>query len=433
VSKAIISKITPGSIADEIGLKKGDIILSVNKQAINDELDFGFYTACEYIELDVISGGERKIIEIDNPECEDIGVEFKNALFGNAKSCKNKCIFCFIDQLPPGMRKTLYFKDDDSRLSFLTGNYVTLTNATGKDIDKIIKMRLEPVNISVHTTNPSLRVFMLKNPKAADLMEHLKRLCDGELHMNFQIVLVKGVNDGHELDRTISDLAGLHPYVLSISVVPMGLTRFREGLYKAEPYNKGKCKDIIKKVRAWQENLFQKIGTRLVFAADEFYLDAGEEIPPHEEYEGYWQIENGVGMVRTFRDEFYEAVKTKPENYCEATVVTGTAAYPELVSLANFAMKMYNNVKIDVVPVENDFFGHSVTVAGLVTAGDIINQLKGRRLYKKVLIPDVMLRAGEDVFLDDLRVSDVSEKLKRSVVVTRCSGQDFWNNIICED
>ena len=432
MNKAIISNIVSGSIADELCLKKGDIVVSVNGNPICDELDFGFYTAAEYIELEVVTGGEREIIEIENPEYEDIGIEFESALFGNAKSCKNKCIFCFIDQLPKGMRKSLYFKDDDSRLSFLTGNYITLTNVTEQDIEKIIKMRFDPVNISVHTTNPKLRVSMLKNPNAANILNYIKKLFDGKIHMNCQIVLVKGVNDKAELDSTISDLASFYPYVTSVSVVPMGMTKFREGLYKAEPFNKGESLEVINQVNSWQKKLLNEIGTRFIYAADEFYLKAEAEIPENEEYEGYFQIENGVGLIRSFRDEFIESVSVAPKKPCEATIITGEAAYGELVFLANYAMKMYNNVKIDVQKVKNDFFGHGVTVAGLVTAGDIISQLKDKPLLKKVLIPNVMLRSGEDVFLDDKHVTDVSRELGRPVLVTNCSGSDLWRKIIEE-
>lgn len=432
MNKAVISDIVKGSIADELCLKKGDIVVSVNGNAICDELDFRFYTASEYIELEVITGGEREIIEIENPDYEDIGIEFESALFGNAKSCKNKCIFCFIDQLPRGMRKSLYFKDDDSRLSFLTGNYITLTNVTDEDIEKIIKMRFDPVNISVHTTNPELRVYMLKNPNAANILKYIKRLYDGKIHMNCQIVLVKGVNDKGELDNTISDLASFYPYITSVSVVPMGMTKFRDGLYQAEPFDKNESLEIINQVHLCQKKLLKEIGTRFIYAADEFYLKAEAEIPENEEYEGYYQIENGVGLIRSFRDEFIKSLSAAPEKECEATLITGEAAYGELVFLANYAMKMYNSVKIDVQKVRNDFFGQGVTVAGLVTAGDIINQMKDKPLFKKVLIPDVMLRAGEDVFLDDLHVTDVSRELGRPVFVTNCSGSDLWKKIIEE-
>lgn len=433
MNKAVISKIIKDSIADELGLKKGDIVVSVSGNPINDELDFGFYTAADFIELEVISDGEMEIFEIENPDYEDIGIEFESELFGNAKSCKNKCIFCFIDQLPKGMRESLYFKDDDSRLSFLTGNYITLTNASDEDIDKIIKMKLEPVNISVHTTNPNLRVFMLKNPKAVNIVKHLKRLYDAKIHMNCQIVLVKGINDGAELDRTIFELSSFQPYITSVSVVPMGMTKFRKGLYQAEVFNENECKAIISKIHEWQEKLLSEVGTRFVFVADEFYIKAEIDVPEDEEYEAYFQLENGVGLIRMLRNEFYDAISVPPKGYCEASIITGEAAYSELVSLAKTAMKMYNNVKINVYAVKNDFFGHNVTVAGLITAGDIISQLKDKPLYKNVLIPSVMLRSGEDVFLDDLHIMDVSKALKRTIRVTNCSGQDLWNKIILED
>jgi len=426
---AEIYNVIPGSIADEIGLSKGDVILSCNGHEIEDELSMRFYFAAEEVELDVIIGGEREIIEIENPELEDLGVEFESALLGNAKSCRNKCIFCFIDQLPKGMRKPLYFKDDDSRLSYLTGNYVTLTNIDDKDIDKIIDMHLEPINISVHTTNPELRTFMLKNPKAANLLEYMEKLKEGRIHMNCQIVLVRGVNDGKYLSETIETLSEFYPYVTSVSAVPMGITKYREGLYEATPYDKESSLEVLSDIEKWQKKLQDEIGTRFIYAADEFFLNAGKEIPDDEYYEGYYQIENGVGLLRTMEDEFMAALSQIPEGRKEVTVVTGTAAEGLMNKLSLKAMEMYPDIKINVKAIKNNFFGEKITVSGLVTGGDIISQLKGGA-DKTLIIPSVMLKHGTNLFLDDVTVEDIEKELSCEIRVSDCSGEDLWKKII---
>ena len=418
------------SIADEIGLSPGDEILAINGSRIEDELDLRFLCTAEYLEIEAVIGGEHEIIEIDNPEREDLGVAFESALFGNAKHCSNKCIFCFIDQLPPNMRKSLYFKDDDSRLSFLTGNYVTLTNAKESDIDKIIKMHMEPINVSVHTTNPSLRVFMLKNPKAAKITRQMKKLADGGIHMNCQIVLVRGINDGDELKKTVRDLSELHPYVTSVSAVPMGMTKFRKGLFEAKSYDKESSQQVISDIFSLQNEMLNKIGTRFIYIADEFFLMAEHPIPSDEEYEDYCQIENGVGLMRSFETEFCDAMKHPPENDVSVDIITGLAAYDEIKRLAKKACLMYNNVRINVHGVRNDFFGEKITVAGLVTGGDIIKQLSGKTSGNKTIIPDVMLRSGTDIFLDDLTVSDIEHALNTKILVTDSSGAGLWDTII---
>ena len=426
---AEIYNVIPGSIADEIGLSKGDIILSCNGHEIEDELSMRFYFAAEEVELDVICGGEREIIEIENPDMEDLGVEFESALLGNAKSCRTKCIFCFIDQLPKGMRKPLYFKDDDSRLSYLTGNYVTLTNITEKDIDKIIEMHLEPINISVHTVNPELRTFMLKNPKAANLLDYMEKLKEGNIHMNCQIVLVRGVNDGEYLAETIETLSKFYPYVTSVSAVPMGITKYRDGLYKATTYDKESSIKVLSDIEKWQKKLLDSIGTRFIYAADEFFLNAGIDIPDDEYYEGYYQIENGVGLLRTMEDEFMAALQDKPVGKKEVKIVTGTAAESLMKKLSEKAMDLYPNVKIDVKAIKNDFFGEKITVSGLITGGDIIKQLKNET-NKVLIIPAVMLKHGTNLFLDDVTTDDVEKELSCKVRVSDCSGEDLWKKII---
>lgn len=430
MNRARIKGVAEGSIADEIGLKAGDVIISINGNQIEDELELRFYEASEFITLEVESEGEREIIEIENPDMESLGVEFESALFGNAKHCANKCIFCFIDQMPKGMRETLYFKDDDSRLSFLTGNYVTLTNVHDSDIDKIIKMRMEPVNVSVHTTNPELRVRLLKNPKAADLLRQMKRIADGRIHMNCQVVLMPQINDGAELDRTFSDLSELFPYVASVCVVPVGITKYRDELYPLRNFTSDESKTVIEQISKWQKIFLEQIGTRFVYAADEFYLSAGVDIPPEEEYEGFPQLDNGVGLIRSFRDEFLDALEKAPHAPRNVDVITGYAAYNELTMLSNKAMRRYENIKISVHKIRNDFFGENITVAGLITGGDIIKQLSGKKLTGTILIPDCMLRSGTDVFLDDCTVGDVEKALGVRVGVTSCSGRDLWERII---
>ncbi len=427
---AEIYNVIKGSIADEIGLSKGDIILKCNGHEIDDELSMRFYFAAEEVELEVICGGEREIIEIENPDLEDLGVEFESALLGKAKSCKNKCIFCFIDQLPKGMRKPLYFKDDDSRLSYLTGNYVTLTNITDKEIDKIIEMHLEPINISVHTTEPDLRVFMLKNPKAADLLKYMEKLKEGKIHMNCQIVLVRGVNDGEHLEKTIETLSEFYPYVTSVSAVPMGMTKFRDGLFEATPYDKESSREVLEAVSKWQEKLLEKMGTRFIYAADEFFLNAGIDIPCDEYYEGYYQIENGVGLIRSMEVEFEGALSKAPNGEREVTIITGVAAYGSMSRLAKMAMERYPEIKIQVECIKNEFFGEKITVAGLIVGEDIINQLRGRKIYKNVLIPSVMLKHESDLFLDDTTVSDIEKELGCEIRVTDCTGYDLWKKII---
>ncbi len=429
---AKIFKVLPGSIADEIGLSEGDIILKCNGHEIEDELSMRFYFAAEEVELQVICSGELEIIEIENPYLEDLGVEFESALLGNAKSCKNKCIFCFIDQLPKGMRKPLYFKDDDSRLSYLTGNYVTLTNVTDEEIDRIIEMHIEPINISVHTMNPDLRVFMLKNPAAAKLPKQMEKLKNGKIHMNCQIVAVRGINDGENLCETIKGLAKFYPYVTSVSVVPMGMTKFREGLFEATPYDRESSLEILDIVSKWQEKLLSEIGTRFIYAADEFFLNAGKEIPCDEYYEGYYQIENGVGLMRNLEEEFKEALETSPKKYTEVTIITGMAAEGLMRHLAEIAMKRYEGIKIHIKAIRNDFFGEKITVAGLVVGGDIINQLKGEKITERVLIPSVMLKDNTDLFLDDVTVSDIEKALSCKISVSDCTGGDLWKKIIDE-
>lgn len=430
-NQALVSGVLRGSIAEEAGIEKGDVIVSINGRPIRDELDFRFYSASEFLTIYVLKrDGGGEIIEVENSGDGDLGIEFESALFGGAKSCVNKCIFCFIDQLPRGMRDTLYFKDDDTRLSFLNGNYITLTNVTEADIDKIIEMRLDPVNISVHTTDPKLREFMLKNKRAGDILRHMNRLRDGRIHMNCQIVLVRGVNDGCELDKTIAELSRLSPYVTSVSVVPVGITRYRDGLFPLTPYDAEESKRVLEQVEKWQSRLLSETGTRFVYAADEFYVKAGIPVPADEAYEGYHQIENGVGLIRSLIDEFMDAMeKYAPAKPQSVSLITGEAAYDTLLMLSKAAKNKYEYLDIIVHKIKNNFFGEQITVAGLLTGGDIVKQLQGVGMGGKVIIPETMLKSGTDLFLDDTTVSGVGRGIRREIIV---SGRgDLWRKIIC--
>lgn len=433
--KAVVYAVLPDSDAYEAGIVPGDIIESVNGHVPEDELDFRFFACTDVVTLQVLkTDHSREIIRFDAPDSPDLGIQFESALFGGAKRCANRCIFCFIDQMPPGMRDTLYFKDDDTRLSFLSGNYVTLTNLRDADIAKIIRMHLEPINISVHTTDPHLRCSMLRNRHAGKALRHIQALRDGGIHMNGQIVLVRHVNDGKALDKTIEDLAAFYPFMTSVSVVPVGITKYREGLYPLEPFDKASAEQVLQQVVSWQEMLLKKIGSRFIYAADEFYLKAKLPIPPEEAYEGYAQIENGVGLLRSLTEEFKDAVHSFP---CTASrnvsIITGVAAHSHLSMLADLAMAKYPQLKIQVHRIENHFFGPNITVAGLITGQDIVAQLQDADLGDAAYIPTVMLRSGTEVFLDDMTITEVSEKLHVPIYSVQTDGYDLWEKLRKEE
>ena len=382
--------------------------------------------------LEVLNkSGDSEMITVEN-DYEDLGIEFKQGLIDTAQCCKNKCIFCFIDQLPKGMRSTVYFKDDDTRLSFLQGNYVTLTNMTDEEIDRLIAMHVSPINISVHTTNPDLRVKMLKNPNAARIYEIMKKFAENEIYMNCQIVLCPGYNDKAELDRTISDMAALFPYVSSCSVVPVGLTRYRAGLCHLEPFDRQSSLHNIKQISQWQKKFKKDFGINLVYLSDEFYINAGVPIPEAQEYDGFPQIENGVGLVSSMREEFDSAEKLiKPGNYNRnVAIATGEIAYEFINGLAQRLMKKCSGLKIKVYPVKNEFFGGGVNVSGLVTGSDILRTLSGEPKYDEFFIPDCMLRDGEDIFLDDILLSELSERLGMTVTPVYNDGYVFVEKIL---
>lgn len=429
-----IIAVAPGSIAAELEVEPGDALLSINGKEIEDIFDYQYLAEDEYLVLVIRKeNGEEWELEIEKDYDEDLGIAFENGLMDDYKSCSNKCIFCFIDQMPPGMRETLYFKDDDSRLSFLQGNYVTLTNMKDKDIDRIIYYHLAPINVSVHTTNPKLRCEMLHNRFAGEALKKVKRLAEAGIEMNGQIVLCKGVNDGAELERTISDLTKLIPSMGSVSVVPVGLTKFREGLYPLEPFGKEDAREVLSVIHRWQDYCMERFGIHFIHGGDEWYLLAQEELPEEDRYDGYVQLENGVGMITLLRTEFAEALaREKGDDTLRrrVTLATGRLAGPILSELAARMKDRFPRVEISVREIRNDFFGERITVAGLLTGQDIIAQLQGTDLGDEVLLPCSVLRSGEEVFLDDVTLEDMKRTLQVPVDIVKSSGQDLLNAIL---
>ena len=407
-------------------ISAGDTLVAVNSHEINDVLDYRFYTSACRLKLEIETGkGKRRTVKVKKGEYDDLGLCFETYLMDKHHSCKNKCIFCFIDQMPKGMRESLYFKDDDSRLSFLFGNYVTLTNLTDKDIDRIIEMHISPVNVSVHTMNPTLRVEMMKNPNSGTSLRYLNRLAEAGIKLNTQLVLCPGINDGKELEYSLSELGKLYPAVQSIACVPVGLTKHREGLPHLDAYNKETASRVIDTVDDFNIHFKFYNNETIAYAADEFYLAAQREIPSADYYGEYPQLENGVGMWRLLKEEFTSALDMNdftPEKGRGISAVTGTAAYPLIKELAN-SLEIRYNIKINVYEVKNAFFGESVTVAGLLTGQDILEQLKGRELGSELIIPDNSLRDGEEVFLDDMTVAQLSQAL--GVPVTSCKADGY--------
>ena len=428
-----ISRIEPGSIADELGIEPGDLLLTVNDSVIEDVFDYHFLIHDEELVLLIEKpDGEEWELEIEKDYDDDLGMEFEQGLMDEYRSCRNKCMFCFIDQMPEGMRETLYFKDDDSRLSFLQGNYVTLTNMSEHDIDRIIRYHLEPINISFHTTNPELRCKMLHNRFAGEALKKVDRLYEAGIEMNGQIVLCKGINDGEELERSIRDMSRYLPYLRSVSVVPVGLTRYREGLYPLKSFTKEEAKGVLEIIHRWQKKLFKEHGIHFIHAGDEWYLLAEEEIPEEERYDGYLQLENGVGMIRLLREECKEAFQALPgdEKSRRVSMATGLLAYPELCRIADMLKEKYPGTKVQIYPVRNDFFGEKITVSGLITGGDLIGQLKGKDLGERLLLPCNMFRSEEDVFLDDVTLAEVEEALQVRADIVKSSGQDLIDAIL---
>ena len=409
-----ITDVLPKSRAAKAGIRAGDILLSINGHEIRDVLDYRFYLTERDVTLSIHRGPELIEAHIRKQEYDDIGLDFETPLMDKKHSCENKCVFCFIDQLPKGMRKTLYFKDDDSRLSFLHGNYITLTNLHERDIQRIIDMHISPVNVSVHTTNPELRVKMMKNKRSGEVLSYLRMLADAGITLCCQIVLCKGLNDGEELKRTMRDLAALAPAMESTSVVPAGLTRFRDGLYPLEPFSREECREVIATITAFGDECKKKLGSRLFFPSDEFYLTAELPLPEDEFYEGYMQIENGVGMLTDMKTgldyELEDSGQYRAEFHAPRTVsiATGHAAYGHIRSLSDRLMQEFPGLTVHVYPIENRFFGEHITVAGLLTGKDLSEQLAGKELGDCLLFPAAALRAEGDVFLDDMTPEELS-------------------------
>lgn len=466
-----IFTIEKGSIAEELGLEKGDVLLTINDESMADIFDYHFLCSDENLKLLVRKTcGKEQECFVEKDYSEDLGIGFENGLMDEYRSCRNKCIFCFIDQMPPNMRETLYFKDDDSRLSFLQGNYITLTNLSDEDVDRIVRYHLAPINVSVHTTNPELRCKMLNNRFAGDALEKIQKFYDAGIEMNGQIVLCKGINDGAEMERTIRDLMGYLPYFQSLSVVPVGLTKYREGLYPLEPFTKEDAILVLDTIHKYQKICMEQHGVNFVHAGDEWYLLAEQEFPPEESYDGYIQLENGVGMMRLLQEEFKacdeerremaenhklgfkaymkarkqqkqaaKAMKTGfmameageapsyghgPEH--KLTIATGKLAAPLMRKLAAMFMAIHPETEIQVVPIHNDFFGERITVSGLITGQDLALQLAGMDLGDKLLLPCNMMRSGERVFLDDVTVDELEKTLQVPIHIVESDGHSLY-------
>ena len=429
----IVKTIKPGSIAAELEITPGDKVLAIDNTEIEDIFDYQFLTQDTYIEMLVEKpDGEQWLLEIDKEFDEDLGIEFENGLMDEYRHCHNKCIFCFIDQMPPGMRETLYFKDDDSRLSFLQGNYVTLTNMSEHDMQRIVKYHLEPINISFQTTNPELRCRMLHNRFAGDALKKVDILYQAGIEMNGQIVLCKGFNDGEELERSIRDLTKYLPFLRSVSVVPVGLSKYRDGLEPLEPFTKEDANQVLDIIYKWREKVYPEYGIHFIHASDEWYILAERELPDEEQYDGYLQLENGVGMLRLLHDEFMEALEKEEGDDKERvmSMATGRLAYPYLLRLVQAMKDKFPNVHVNIVPIRNDFFGELITVSGLITGQDLMNQMKEQIQGERLLIPCNMLRIDEDVFLDDYTTDDVEKTLQVKLNIVKSSGQDLLDAIL---
>ncbi len=426
-----ISGVEKGSPAERAGILAGDVLVSVNGNGITDVLDYRFYLCEPRIELKLLRNGKEYTATIKKPRYGDIGLEFPTYLMDEKKRCRNNCVFCFIDQNPKGMRETVYFKDDDERLSFLQGNYVTLTNLRESDVDRIIKMRISPINISVHTTNPELRCMMMRNRFAGDCLAYIKKLDDAGIAINAQLVLCRGINDGAELERSLSDLSAL-ANLESVAMVPCGLTGHREGLYPLRPFDAASASAVLDIANKYGEKNLASRGARLIYASDEFFLLSGRDIPENDYYEGYPQLENGVGMIRSDCDEFCERLENAENRVYnrEVSIATGEAAFGFISSLAAKASEKFPGLKVRVYAVRNDFFGGGVTVSGLVTGGDIIKQLKGKPLGETLLIPENMLRAEGDLFLDGVSLAQVSGSLGVEITVTPRGGYALCEALI---
>ncbi|MBF7095875.1 DUF512 domain-containing protein [Alkalibacter mobilis] len=431
--KIVISEVEVNSIAEELDIEPGDVLVSINNKIPKDIFDYYYLLNDNEIVVEIEKmSGEIWELEIEKELDESLGLSFEQGLLDEPKSCNNKCIFCFIDQLPRGMRHTLYFKDDDTRLSFMHGNYVTLTNLKEEEIQRIIDYRIQPINISIHTTDPELRRQMLNNKNAGKINDLIQRFADKNMHMNGQIVLCPEINDGDNLIKTLNDLSGHYPYMETVSVVPVGITKFREKLSHLRSFTKEECRKTLKIIRDVQDNMLSKHNTRFVFPSDEFFLKAEIEIPEKEYYEGFNQLENGVGMMSFFINDCKEAIAkaTSPSSPKEISLATGVLAYEDILDISELIMLKYPDIKIKVHRIINEFFGEKITVTGLITGRDLIDQLKSSSHYNQIFIPSNMLKHDEPVFLDDLSLDDVRKELKANVTPQDLDGFSFIKNIL---
>ena len=429
----VIKTIESGSIAEELELEPGDVLVAVNGQPVKDVFDYHYLINEEYLEILVRKAdGEEWELEIEKEYEDDLGIEFENGMMDDYRSCSNKCIFCFIDQLPKGMRDTLYFKDDDSRLSFLQGNYVTLTNMSDEDVQRIITYRMEPINISFQAMHPELRCQMLHNRFAGDALKKVDRFYEAGIVMNGQIVLCKGVNDGNELEYSIEQLVKYLPYLQSVSVVPVGLTRYRDGLYPLEPFTKEDACAVLALIHSWQDRLYKEYGSHFIHAGDEWYLLAEEEIPTEDSYDGYMQLENGVGMIRLLQEEVREELAALAGDDCErrVTIATGELAAPILEELGQEIKAKYPKLDLQVKAVKNEFFGGKITVAGLLTGQDLKKQLADLNLGEELLLTEHMMKSGEQVFLDDVTVEELSGALQVPITIVKSDGKSFLDAVL---
>lgn len=431
-----IEYVESGSIAEELEIEAGDYLLRINDTVMQDVFDYHYAVNDDYLVVLIEkANGEEWELEIEKEYEDDLGLTFETGLMDEYRSCTNQCMFCFIDQMPPNMRETLYFKDDDARLSFLQGNYITLTNMKDADLDRIIHYKLAPINISVQTMNPQLRCQMLHNRFAGNSLKKLKRLYDAEIEMNSQIVLCKGYNDGQELDRSVKELGAMYPHMRSLSVVPVGLTKYRENLVPLETFTTEEASHVLEQIHFWQNTFLNQYGTRFVYASDEWYLTAKMPIPEEEYYEGYGQIENGVGMIRSLTEEvkeYLEEIENEESlySYRPFSMATGVLAAPIIEALFTKIKQMFPKLNANIYTIINDFFGHDITVAGLLTGQDIIKQLKGKALGKYLILPSVLLRNGEEVLLDDITVSEIERELDIVIRITDSDGKSLVDAIL---
>ena len=429
----LITEVESGTAADRAGIKPGDRLIRINETLVKDILDYRFLTAAEEFTLTIQRDSEDNtkeyVLKIKKDMYEELGLSFETGIIDKAFNCSNNCIFCFIDQLPPGMRETLYFKDDDSRLSLLQGNFVTLTNMTESDINRIINYRISPINISVHTTNPELRIKMLNNRVAGKLYERMQKLAAAGIRMGAQIVLVPGYNDQEELDRTLKDLAELAPYVTGVAIVPLGMTKYRAGLENLVPFNEVSAAQVLDQVEELQKEFVQKTGSEFARCADEFYCMAGREIPSEEFYDGYSQLEDGIGMIRMLRESIDMTLEDLAEGEGSVTFVTGSSAYAEIEAAADKIRRKNPKLDVNTYMIPNDFFGHSITVAGLLTGQDIMASLKKGKVHRNLIMPRNMFRAGEDIMLDGVRIDELEKELDTRVIVVDYTGEDLIQKI----